>query len=327
MKVFWKWIINNLANIFGLFGIVLTLYFGIFYVPSWLRETQNEKIANAERNLQQSIKELIYSDSICTYSEIATLIQAKELILNQKYPFSSQEVLTKVQESFMQDRFLPLEKRKHLISELEVLKKEIPKTPQIEDAKSESRSSVWIYEWLSVLISLIAVITGIISFFLKYRTEKEKDEEIENQMIATDNQISNIEFAIDFEKQIIKVIRSYSGVEIIKTPDDRDFGLDLEFQFKNKRFFVEAKYLTRSKIGLNSFQRFLSHQKGLEGEFWFIYNTGLTDMVKRKAEEMNKLTLPHRKIILIKAENGNDLKRQMDKLLPTTRAKNNAGEM
>src|SRR5690606_16399407 len=102
METFWKWIIKNLSNIFGLIGILLTLYFGVLYVPSWLREAQQEKFISAQRNLQQSVKELIYSDSICTYSEIDVLIKAKELKLNQTYPLSPEEILTETQESFMQ---------------------------------------------------------------------------------------------------------------------------------------------------------------------------------------------------------------------------------
>jgi hypothetical protein len=321
MKAFWKGIVKNLSNIFGLIGILLTLYFGVLYVPSWLREAQQEKFNNAQRNLQQSVKELMYSDSICTYSEIEVLIKAKELKLNQTYPLSAEEILTETQESFMQDRFLPLEKRKNLISKIESLKKEIPKTPVNQLEKAESKGSVWLLELLSILISLIGVVAGIISFYLKFKTEKEKDEEIESQIIESEYQKSNIEFAYDYEKQIINVIKNLSEAKILKTPSERDFGFDLEFEYKDQRIFIEAKYLTRSKVGLNSFMRFLANQKGLEGEFWFVYNTDLTEMVKRKADEMNKLTEPNRRIVLIRAENGIEFSNQINKILPTTMAK------
>ncbi len=79
MKEVCKWVIKNLSNIFGIVGIFLTLYFGVFYVPSWLREVQQGKIQSAKDNLNQSVKELIYSDLTCNYSEIETLIKAKKL--------------------------------------------------------------------------------------------------------------------------------------------------------------------------------------------------------------------------------------------------------
>lgn len=318
MKTFLKYIIKNLSNIFGLFGIILTLYFGIFYVPSWLKEAQQEKTLNAQRNLEQSVKELIYSDSICNYSEISILIKAKEIELNKPFPLTPGEVLTKIQESFMQDRFLPLAKRKELISELENLKKQAPKLTDIDLEKVKNDSVTTMFQWISITGSILAVIVGIFSFYLKFKTEKEKDEEIENQTIESDIPINNIEFAFEFEKQILRVLKSYKGIEIIRTSEKQDFGFDFEFDFNKNKFFVEAKYLTRSKVGLSTFHNFLSRQKGLEGTFLFVYNTDLTEMVKKRADSMNKLTFPNREIIFIKAENEIEFKRELDKLLHTT---------
>lgn len=318
MKNFWKYIIRNLSNIFGLIGIILTLYFGVFYVPSWLKKAQNEKVLNAQKNLEQSIKELVFSDSICNYSEISILIDAKILELNEPFPLEPKEVLTKIQESFMQDRFLPLDKRKELIFEIENLKKQVPINTEIDNEKIKNDSISTTLKWTSILGSILSVIIGIISFYLKFKTEKAKDEEIENQIIETDNQKDNVELAFEYEKQIIKIISNYKGVDIVKTSEKYDFGFDLEFNFNKKKYFIEVKYLTQSKIGLKSFHRFLSRQKGLEGQFWFIYNTDLTDMVKNRAENMNKLTFPHREIVLIKAENELEFKKQLDKLLHTT---------
>lgn len=318
MKAFWKWIVKNLSNIFGFIGILLTLYFGVFYVPGWLREAQQEKFINADRNLQQSIKELIYSDSICTYSEIQTLINAKEISLNQSYPFTELEVLTKTQESFMQDRFLPLEKRKELISEIDVLKKQIPESSKEQQEKVESKKPFWFLEWLSILVSILGVIAGIFSFYLKAKSDKEKDEEIESQIIESENFKSNIEFAYDYERQISNIIKKIPNVKVYSSFEQRDYGFDLEFDYQDKKYFLEAKYLTKSKVGLNSLMKFLAIQKGLEGEFWFVYNTDVTEMVKKKVEEMNKLTESQRKVVLIRAENGSDFKNQIEKILPKT---------
>lgn len=79
MKKFWSWILKNLSNIFGIIGVCLTFYFGVFYVPNWIEESQNEKLINAQQNLIQSVKELIYSDSISTLNEVNILIEAKTL--------------------------------------------------------------------------------------------------------------------------------------------------------------------------------------------------------------------------------------------------------
>lgn len=324
MKTFGNWFVKNLSNIFGLIGIILTLYFGVFYVPSWLREAQEEKSINAQRNLKQSVKELIYSDSISSYNEISTLIRAKELELNEPYPYTPEEFLTQVQESFMQDRYLPLEKRKSLISELEELKNDIPKLTDKDDEirYSKARNTTWISELLSIIISILGVIAGIISFYYKFRTEKEKDEEIENQILENEYIKENIEYAYEFESKIISLITNYPGVQMTRRFSNRDFGFDLEFSYNNKNYFVEIKFLNRSKIGLKTFQRFLASQRGLEGNFWFIYNTDLTDMVKRKAAEFSQIN-DRRNLELIKVDSLSSFKEKLEKLLPTTPYKNN----
>lgn len=316
MKTFGNWFLKNLSNIFGLIGIILTLYFGVFYVPSWLREAQEEKSINAQQNLKQSVKELIFSDSISSYNEISILIHAKELELNEPYPYTPEEFLTQIQESFMQDRYLPLEKRKSLISELEKLKNDIPEIKDKVDEKSfsKAKNTTWISELLSIIISIIGVIAGIISFYFKFRTEKEKDEEIENQLLENENIKENIEYAYEFESKIISLITNYPGVQITRSFSNRDFGFDLEFTYKKRNYFVEIKFLTRSKVGLKTFQRFLASQRGLEGEFWFIYNTDLTDMVKRKASEFSQIT-DSRNIELIKVDSLSSFKEMLEKLL------------
>lgn len=315
MANFLDWIVRNLSNIFGVLGIFLTLYFGVYYVPSWLKDAQQEKSLNAQKNLQQSIKELVYSDSICTYKEIDILIRAKELDLNQAYPYKPDDLLTQVEESFMQDRFLPLSKRKELVAEIELIKRQVPKAPMQQQFNSESKKSVVLLQWVSIILSILTVGVGILSFYLKFKSDREKDEEIGNQLAEPDILNSDTELAFNYERQIIKAISSHPGVENIKLPDQSDFAFDLEFDFDKKKYFVEAKYLSRNKVGLRSFNNFLAHQKGLEGVFLFIYNTSLTEMVKNRAEEMNSLTSPHRRVILIRAENGNELTKQLDKIL------------
>lgn len=316
MRAFLNWAIKNLSNIFSFAGILLTLYFGIYYVPNWLRESQNEKIKNAKINLEQSIKELVYSDTDSAYQEIDSLVKAKEIELNESFPLTREQVLTLAQESFMQDKFLPLEKRKELINEIQNLKKEIPPPNEGKKVEKSTKSSTAILELSSILTSIVAVLLGLISFFFKFRLEKEKQEEIDNQLAKDEELNSLIPSYKDFEREIIEVLKSHKGIEIVKTSDDKYFNFDIEFLYKNKTYFVEVKYLTKSKIGLGSFQKFLSSVQGLEGEFWFIYNTGLTEMVKRKASEViNQLTSKNRVIKIIQAIDPDHFKSNLENLL------------
>ncbi|MFB6344076.1 hypothetical protein ACE1ET_20325 [Saccharicrinis sp. FJH62] len=319
MKKFWNWILKNLSNIFGIIGVCLTFYFGVFYVPNWIEESQNEKIINAQENLIQSVKELIYSDSISTLNEVNVLIEAKEIELKQAYPLTPKQVLVCVQESFMQDKYLPLEKRKLLIEEIEIIKSQIPPV-EVENKEelNESKSKFNITSLLSILISLIGVVAGIISFYLKFRTDKEKQDEIDNQIAQSENMAFSRETGFEYEKGILNIIRKRKEIKINSDFTVPSHEFDIEFECDNQYYYVEIKYFMRSKVGLSSIERFISSVKGKEGNFWFIYNTDLTDMVKRRVEAINDFS-EGRTIELIQVPNVRDFEKQLDKLLPTTR--------
>jgi len=76
---FFNWLLKNISNIFSVIGIFLTIYLGFFYAPSWMEEMKNEKLRNAESEIQKSVKELVYSDSVFKVSEIKALVKAKSL--------------------------------------------------------------------------------------------------------------------------------------------------------------------------------------------------------------------------------------------------------
>jgi len=314
MKQFWEWVVRNLSNIFSGIGILLTLYMGVFYVPTWLDEAQYEKNINAQKELVQSIKELAYSDSICYPNEISILVKAKEIELNKQYPMSTQNLLTKVQESFMQDKFLPLEKRKLLISKIETIKDYFKDDNVIEENRYEKSHNA--LSTLSIIVSLLTVFVGIVSFYLKFKTEKEKDEEIESQIIGTENYSSNIEFAFEYEKKLLRIVRNYPNIEVVKTSNFSDFSFDILFEYKHVNHYLEARYLSKSKVGLSSIQKFINSIQGLEGVFWFVHNTELTNMTKRKINEaINMLANERRSIYVIKAESEYDFQIQFNKIM------------
>jgi hypothetical protein len=319
LKFFWNWLVKNVSNIFSFLGIILTLYFGTIYVPNWIEKNKNEKLINAQMNLEQSIKELVYSESPTELVEIEGLVRAKEIQIRQAYPISRQELLTKVQESFMQDRFLPLETRKLLMAELELLKDKIQKRTLINVVlMSESNNSAYLSQalgWFSIVVTIVGVIAGVVTSFFRHRMEKAKQEEIDNQLIDIEQEDWSHETASDFEESIIDIIASFDGVTVKSKEAEVGYGADLEFIYNKKYYFVEIKYLLKSKVGLRSFEKFVNESKGNEGNFWFIYNTDLTAMVKSKATELRRINTENRKIKLIKASSQHLFESQLGGLL------------
>lgn len=245
----------------------------------------NEKVNSSKRQTIQSIKELVFNDSAVSLNEIQTIIIAKELDERVTIPYTFYEILTLCQLSFMEDRFLPLAKRQELINEMEVLKSQLPEKWSQGKLKPESRKSEF---WLTVLlvaISLSAASAGIVSFYKKFRSEKEKQEEITNEIEDTSDKESSY-YAREFEERIINVIRKRSDIRLMDTGYER--GIDLQFSHDDRLFYVEIKYLSRSKIGLKALSILTNFLKGKRGEGWLIFNTDITPLVKRGIHNFNQ---------------------------------------
>lgn len=316
MRDIWNWAIKNLSHIFSLIGIGLTIYLGVS-APSWWEDIKQERFLDARNDLQQSIKELVYSDSTCTIEEIVVLMEAKQLQLSQSYPYTVKEILTQVQDSFMQDRFLPLEDRRRLVNELKELKAAISPSTGPDKIYVRSHYIRWydIIPILSVVLPITLAFIGIRSIYLKRRAEKEKDQEIANieNQVAEPARRSPYNEAQNYEKQIIEIIRDHPNVKDLQQANPHDL-FDAKFTYNNKQFFLEVKYLTRTSVGLASFNQFLNYSHGLEGYFWFVYNTDLTAMVKRRAAEENHWT-KNKRLTLIKATTPEEFKLMLPKLL------------
>jgi hypothetical protein len=279
---------TNFGTVFSILGFFATIYFGIWYVPTWLQESQNERIKNAESEILQSVKELIYSDSTFTLNELPTLVRAKEITLKQSFPLSIDEILIKTEESFIEDKYLPLTKRKELINKIELIKYQLPKESKTKtkNQKAESKGTWWL-ELLSTSIAIVSVVLGVISTFFKYKSEKDKDEEIQNEIqdISSDKDIC--EYDYEFEKSIETALGTRLDISLQKK-NIYDRGIDIIFSKNDKLYFVEVKYLNRSKIGLNTIHRLANYLKNKKGEAWLVYNTDMTPYVVQYISDFNK---------------------------------------
>ncbi len=314
IKTLKEWF-TNFGTVFSILGFFATIYLGIWYVPTWLQESQNEKLKKAESEILQSVKELIYSDSTFTLNELPTLVRAKEITLKQSFPLSLDEILTKAEESFMEDKFLPLTKRKKLINKIESIKLQLPKEPkpEIKNQKSESKRTWWL-ALLSAIIAIVSVVLGLISTYFKYKSDKDKDAEIQNekQDISSNKEIR--EYGYEFEKSIEAVLRTRPDI-IFQDQNSDDGGIDIVFSKNDKQYFIEAKYLTRNKIGLNTFYQLAHYLKDKSGEAWLVYNTDLTPLVAQHINDFNKEN-KDKCIKPIKVGNSKEFADKLNDILP-----------
>jgi hypothetical protein len=310
LKTLKEWF-TNFGTVFSILGFFATIYLGIFYVPTWLQESQNERKKNAENEILQSVKELVFSDSTFSLNELPSLIRAKEITLKETFPLPLEDILTKTEESFMEDIFLPLTKRKELINKIEQIKKQLPKEVKTINQKSENKS--WL-SWFSIITSILSVILGVISGFIKFKADKDKDAEIQNELQELSSDTDLAEYGYEYEKNIESAIRKRQDL-YIEEERTQDKGIDLVFSKADRKYFIEAKYLRKSKIGLNTFQRLTHYLKDKNGEAWLVYNTDLTPLVEEKIKEFNRQNSAI-KINPIRLPNSSEFADKLNILLP-----------
>lgn len=309
---FWNWFVRNISHIFGIIGIALTIYFGVFYAPSWLEEVQNEKIKNIESEIQSSIKEIVYNDSIINISQINSLLKAKELSMKGKLKLDTSEVLIKTQESFMEDKFIPLNKRLELLDRIEQVKLSLNKnisnkhTKELLESYNDIKNDISYGALLIAISSVLLGVLGVLGSFFKFQSDKEKTEEINNE-VQEDLKSTQI-YAYEFESKIKSIIKKHIGVPKLNNLENDD-DIDIVFEYQQKRYFVEIKYLQRSKVGLVTAHRLINYLRDKEGEAWLIYNTELTSMVSRVIKDYNKNS--HSKIKLIKFSNPIEFEKEI----------------
>ncbi|RZJ86775.1 MAG: hypothetical protein EOO20_17555 [Chryseobacterium sp.] len=307
-----KWFFDNIFNFISVAGFIATLYFGLYYIPSWFKDAQKQRFANVEGRTEMTIKELIYSDSTCRYEEIAAMIKANEAEIEQDYPITIDQVLANVQSSFLEDKFLPLERRIAFFNEIQLIRDTAPEPAQ---KAVLGKGTNFYLSLLSIVLTVLITLTGLYSYYLKFKKEKASDEEIANQSISVECDFVATNTGLRYEQQLTEVIRNFSGVKVFESLDHQRDRFDLEFVYDQRNYLVEFKYLTKSKIGLSSLEGFIHAIKGLQGEFWFIYNTDLTTMVKNRIEQYSKISGPNRRIRAIKIETPEELNAKLNDLL------------
>lgn len=290
MKNILKWFVDNWGSFFSFLGVIFTIYFGVLYVPNHLKEAAKEKELAIHNDILQTTKELIYSDSISQISEISNLIKGKEIKYKIEYKYDLNQLLLQTQEAFMEHKFLPLSKRKELISEVDALKETIPKESINKPNQGNSNSSLpTLLGLLSIVGSITASMAALYSLLKKKQIELAKSKEIENSVLKekTEKRESSNK-ALEYEEQIIKVISDKLDNNSQQFKPNPNSSIDYMYVHNDVKNYVYIKHLTKSKIGLGSIRKFFQELEGRSGNALVIFNTGVTEMVINEVNNFHK---------------------------------------
>lgn len=260
MKEIWNWLVKNFSNLFTIIGIVLTIYFSIFYVPDYIRENENEKIKNINQDLIESIQEIIYNKHKINQHQIEALIQGKEIKHRIEYPYSPNELLIQTQELFMANKFIPLNERVTVVNRIDSLRATLkPIKTETNKAKSEHSFGLDKIEFLTVLLSvlmgLLTALLGSFSFLTKLRKERKESIKIKVESEKEDIE-SRIIRGINFEKSIEEILRKNNlDYQVADGPKDLRFDFLVRLN-NNSRFAISVKYINnRNALNLSSIER------------------------------------------------------------------------
>lgn len=234
------WIKNNLSHLFSLIGILLTIYFSVYYIPQYSEDLKHKRIEGINNELIGTIQELVYNQQQIDLHDIETLIKGKELRDNVNYPYSVDELLIQVQESFVSNKFITLESRKKLVETIDSIRATIKPIKDQNELKEPKK-----FNWLSLFSALLGIISSLFATYsLASRVSKQREEEVTERVIEQ-NEIfqDKIKKAFEFEEFVGKKLELLYGVESVIRQGPINTGVDFIIM-KNKKpvFAVEVKF-------------------------------------------------------------------------------------
>ncbi len=268
-------------------GIILTIYFSVYYVPQYSEDIKLKRIENINTSLITIVQELVYNEHEVNEEDLQTLIKGKELKYNIEYPYSLNELLIQTQERFLDNKFIPLQERKNLIEKVDQIRALIEPATIHTESKLVKKAAV---DYLSYLISLIGILAsgwGAFGIWIKNKHEKEieaerkveeKQEEIKFQIkegVLLENIVEATFKELIPEIKIEKFLSDRGYDFIILIPDGKQIG-------------VEVKFTENSVLKAQQIRPILRVAKEQDIETLLISNAGFSDLAKRNIDRFNK---------------------------------------
>ncbi|WP_139800536.1 hypothetical protein, partial [Kluyvera intermedia] len=141
MKSILNWVMKNGWNIFSFIGVIGTFYFSLIYVPGYVKDITAAKVNITHESLVDDVQELLFYNKKLTIDDVNSFIKAKELEQGTPYPYSADELLLQIQDRFMGNKFIPLEKRELLMDTVKSIRSTYSK-PKVAEKKSINEDSL-----------------------------------------------------------------------------------------------------------------------------------------------------------------------------------------
>lgn len=316
MRLLVDFVMKNAWNLIGVVGVLGTFYFSLFHIPVYVQGAISSKGNVAHESLMDDVQELLFYDKALSIEDVRSFIQAKELKQGITYTFTPDELLAQVQERFMGNKFIPLDKREALLKRIKSIRANYKAPP---DEKG------MIFDWallgaslasgLGILVSLF----GATSITRKIKIDKETEADFAADEIVINNfsGVGNAAFNL-YEKMVGGVLEELGALKAAQ-PHTRDFGGDFVAAKYGQEYIVEVKYY-RKMLGMGTARDFLytvlkSGKNGI-----LIVSSGATRRTLELFLDHNKLSATS-KVFLVTGTSASDIKAQLQGIFEESSAK------
>ncbi|MCV4273450.1 restriction endonuclease [Pseudomonas capsici] len=309
MKALLGWALKNAWNLFGVLGVLGTYYFSLMYVPDYVNEARIGKINIIHEGLMNDVQEIAFHEKLLSINQIETLIHGKELSQGVSYPYTTDEFLVQVQERFMSNKFIPLDKRERIFESIDEVRSTYD--PVVVGEKKG-------YDWSiigSLIISGLGMVVasiGAASLAKKLRVDKETEVDIISEDIVVNERGGSIALAaFEFERMVGDILDEIKVLN--KNHGELNAGYDFLAESKDGQFIVEVKKY-RKMLGLSSVREFLNKVAVSGRAGILVVSSGATQRALELISDHNKMA-GKQKAFLVVGESRESIKKQLVALL------------
>ncbi|EGR4344212.1 hypothetical protein DDN83_17495 [Vibrio cholerae] len=311
IKLLKSWAISNFWNLFSFIGVVATLYIGFFYVPDYVEELGLNKQKLAHQELVADVQELLFYKQSITLADVDEIIKGKELVYAIKYKFTSPELLNQIQDNFLQNKFIPLDKRKELMVVIKELRSQY-KEPSVPTATERDYSS-WISLLIYVLTGVISTL-ALVSIVVKLKSDKETEVDISSSINISGDVIhyaNTYQSAYEFESMVGQVIDDLEIDKLQVSKSDQHF--DFLINVSGVECIVEVKAYSKL-LGLGTAKEFVNIVNNANKIGILVAKSGLTKRAIDLINSHNELAESNR-IYVVTGSTRNDIKKSMQTVI------------
>lgn len=285
LKKIWQWALARFWNLFSVVGVIATFYFGLFYIPDYVKENLYSKSALAQEEIIHEVGEKLFAGEEISAAEVESAIEQKEVFYKIDFPFSTKQTLLLIRNDFSKNTYIPLEKRNNIAFKVQVLIDGIQKVPSQE-------SNWWEFDYMimaSIFLALLSGVIGFLSIIQKNKKDAEVEIELDEENIPfEEGTVSRREY--EYSQMVGEVLREMNLTlhqELKATPQQPVYGPEFEVSTQNGNLLIETKAY-RQKVGVNTMRGFLHRLRRSEKPGVLVSTSPLTIRARQLLQQHNE---------------------------------------